>query len=251
MKAILDGDIITFRTAFSAEDETEEWIANARADELVDNILHDVGADSFEVWLTGKNNFRYNVFPEYKANRITSKRPKWEHTVKDHLTKKWFANWSEGCEADDMMGVRQMELDNTIICTIDKDLWQIPGPHYNFVKKEFSNVSEADGFRFFCYQLIVGDSTDGIKGIPGMGPKKAEALLEKNPSEEWLQLIEDRYSSYEEMDMNAKCLYIWRQPNDSWRNLQNQWIGLRPELRDSLSPFSEVELDDGPLNMSV
>jgi DNA polymerase-1 len=220
LKAILDGDIITFRAAFSAEDETEEWVANARADKIIDDILVETGSDSFEVWLSGQNNFRYSVFPEYKVGRRDTPRPKWEHQVKDHLTKKWFALWSEGCEADDMLGIRATELgDDSIIVTIDKDLKQIPGKHYNFVKKEHFTVSEADGFRFFCWQLIVGDPTDGIKGILGMGPKKADALLEANPPEEWLSLIEERYSCWEEMDMNAQCLYIHRKKGDSWKHL--------------------------------
>lgn len=244
VKALIDADIVTFRAAFSAEppslitllqqgvpelealdavkkaEDNGEWIANARADEIIDQILHDVEADTFELWLTGADNFRYKVFPDYKANRKGIPRPKWEHTVKSHLRSKWFANLSDGCEADDMLGVRSVQMGATsVICTIDKDLDQIPGKHYNFVKKEKYDVSTDEGNRFFFYQLLCGDPTDGIKGVPGIGPKKANRLLDSVPPVEWLEEISKLYASYEELDLNAQCVYIWRKEQDNWRNL--------------------------------
>ncbi len=185
---------------------------------MIEDMLAETEATSYELWLSGKNNFRYKVFPEYKANRLTAKRPKWEHEVKDHLVQKWEANWSNGCEADDMLGVRCTELgDDSMIATIDKDLWMIPGWHYNFVKKEKEYVDENAAFRFFCYQLLVGDTADGIKGIPGIGPKKAERLLNAHPRQDWLDEIRVLYGCDEEMEMNAKCLFIWRKMNDDWK----------------------------------
>ena len=206
-KALIDGDIVTFRAAFTAE-EDEEWVAKARTDDLLDTILAETGADTFEIWISGDENFRYEVFPEYKANRIDSKRPKWEKQVKAHLVENWNANVAKGCEADDMLGCRQTA--TTVICTIDKDLDQIPGDHYNFVKKVRYNVSEKDAYRFFCYQLMVGDTADGIKGVPGIGPKKANKLLDNYPADEWLSRIRDLYSCDEEFNLNAKVLWIWR-----------------------------------------
>ena len=193
MRMLLDGDIITFRAAFSAEDEPEAWIACGRADAMIEEMVMMLGGslDDVEVWLSGPTNFRYDVFPEYKANRITAKRPKYEKEVKDYLVRKWDALWSVGCEADDMLGVRQMQINeewmprfdarhdiHSIICTIDKDLDQIPGWHYNFVKKEKYNVSPEEATRFFYYQCLVGDTADGIKGVPGIGPVKAKKLLD-------------------------------------------------------------------------
>lgn len=244
MKTIIDGDIVTFRAAFTAEphdllsllktgmpeqdaleqvkyeEENGEWIACARADDMLEQMLHEVEATSYEVWLSGEQNFRYRVYPEYKANRLAAKRPKWEHQVKAHLVDKWNANWAHGCEADDMMGVRCTELgDNSIIATIDKDLDMIPGWHYNFVKKVKYYVDPDQAFRFFCYQLMVGDTADGIKGVPGIGPKKAEKFLSSTLPAEWIPGIKDMYSCDEEFEMNAACLYIWRKENDTWKSL--------------------------------
>lgn len=218
MKAIIDGDIVCFRCAASAEND-ELWIATSRTKELVEQILHDTGADEYEVWLTGKGNFRYTVYPEYKANRIGMVRPKWEKEVKEYLIADFGANVSDGCEADDMMGAHQTE--NTIICTIDKDLKQIPGSHYNFVKREKFTVSREEADRFFYYQLLVGDPTDNIKGVPGIGKVKAERLLSNLVPTEYYNAVRDAYSSAEELDLNAQCIYIWRKENDNWKNILN------------------------------
>ena len=229
MKLLVDGDIITFRAAFSAEDETEAWIACSRADAMITEIVAILGAssDDVEVWLSGPKNFRYGIYPEYKANRITAKRPQWEHEVKKHLVREWGAEWSKDCEADDMLGVRQMQLlPDSCICTIDKDLDQIPGPHYNFVKKEQYYVTPEEATRFFYYQCLVGDTADGIKGVPGIGPVKAKKLLDAcdeeahdrqtNVERLYYECVLDQYSCYEEFEMNAKVLHIWKKEGEVW-----------------------------------
>lgn len=196
---------------------------------MLDTILHQSGSDEYELWLTGSSNFRYNVYPEYKANRRASYRPKWEKQVKDHMREAWSANTTDGIEADDMLGIRAYEVgDNAIICHLDKDINQIAGVHYNWeltrlgtVVREWKKyvVTPEEANYFFYYQLLIGDPTDNIKGVNGIGPKKATALLDSLPESEWYEAIRDRYASEEELDLNAQCLYIWRKHNDNWRNL--------------------------------
>jgi 5'-3' exonuclease len=193
---------------------------------MVESIINATKADSYELWLSGKGNFRYNIYPEYKANRSGSYRPKWEKQTKDFLVKEWQANWSEGCEADDMVGVRQCEAtEPTIIAHIDKDINMIPGWHYGWpisrlgklVKAESTyEVSEEEALYNFYYQLIVGDKgTDNIPGVKGAGPVRAIKLLEQfTTEEERFYAIRDMYSSQEEMEMNAHCLWIWRKMQD-------------------------------------
>lgn len=230
MRALVDADNIAFACAASAENDSSD-IAIARANDMVEGILHDASADEYELWLSGPNNFRYKVYPEYKANRLDAYRPKYEKDVRQYLVEHWHANLSDGCEADDMLGIRQHgafgEL-NTIICHLDKDLNQIPGWHFNWElkrlgkivrerKKYFVTPEEAD-YNFY-YQLLVGDPTDNIKGVSGIGPKKAEAFLGSIPKQDWYSEIRNLYASEEELDMNAQCVYIWRKPNDNWRNI--------------------------------
>lgn len=215
MLALIDGDIVTFRAAFSAEEEPVN-IACSRASTMLDMILLATKADEYKVFLSGDGNFRYKVFPEYKANRLKSKRPKWEKEVRSYLEIEWNAELSQGCEADDMMGVSANE--NTVICTIDKDLDQIPGLHYNFVKDWLYDVSPEKARYNFYYQLLVGDTADGIKGVPGIGPKKAQAILGQCETErELFEACREAYGNDDELAMNAKCLHVWRKIGDIWK----------------------------------
>jgi 5'-3' exonuclease len=179
-----------------------------------------------ELWLSGKHNFRYDIYPEYKANRINAKRPKWEHDIRNYLIEQWGANVSDGCEADDMLGVRMYQLDSPICCSIDKDLDQLAGDHYNFVKKEKYHVTNEEGLRFFYYQCLVGDTADGVKGVPNIGPIKAKKLLDACDAEAassgasrerlYYDAVVERFSCYEEFLMTAQVLHIWKKPNDIW-----------------------------------
>ena len=231
MKVIIDADTVAFASAASAGDDSELWVATSRANQWIENIIRDTNADIYELWLSGPTNFRYGVYPEYKANRLTAHRPKWEKETKQFLVDNWQANWSVDCEADDMVGVRQCTQKDTIIAHIDKDINMIPGWHYNWeltrqgkvireAKTYFITNDEAN--RFFWYQLLVGDpGTDNIKGVPGIGPKTADKILDSTPKADWYKAILDLYSCEEELDMNAQCLFIWRRLNDNWRNLLN------------------------------
>jgi DNA polymerase-1 len=232
MRVLIDADNLAFACAASAEDTETPSIACARASEMAEGILRDTNATEYELWLTGGDNFRYKVYPEYKANRHGAYRPKWEKEVRAFLTSSWQANTTDGIEADDMLGIRQHELSSllssSIIAHLDKDINQIPGWHFNWElnrlgkcvreKKQYF-VTLEEGNRFFYYQLLTGDPTDNIKGAVGIGPKKAAALLDSLEEREWYNAVLDCYSCEEELDLNAQCLYIWRKHNDSWRNL--------------------------------
>ena len=88
-------------------------------------------------------------------------------------------------EADDLLGIAQsaslkastMDNPGTIICSIDKDLDQIPGWHYNFVDEKRYWIGEYDGLHNFYKQLICGDTTDNIVGIPGKGSALSSKVL--------------------------------------------------------------------------
>ena len=229
MKALIDADNLAFACAASAEDSSE-GIACSRAAAMVETILHDTDATEYELWLSGGTNFRYKAYPEYKANRLDAKRPTHEKAVKDFLTEHWQANWTDGIEADDMLGVRQHELTDSILCHLDKDINQIKGLHYNWEltrlgkvirERKIYTVTPEEADRYFFYQLLIGDNTDNIKGVVGIGPKKASEILDNIPSKEWRSYIASLFSCEEELALNATCVYIWRKQNDSWRNMFN------------------------------
>ena len=128
MKALIDGDIVVYRAAASAE-EDDQWIAQARADQMMQDILADTGSTSYSVYLTGSGNFRREIAPSYKANRPDSRPKHWE-AVREFLVTQHKAVVCNGFEADDQLGIDQDKTHGaTVICSIDKDLLQIPGKH--------------------------------------------------------------------------------------------------------------------------
>lgn len=241
MRALLDGDIYAFRPASSAENE-DVGIAIWRMEEMIDNTLAETGAEEFSIFLSGDNNFRYDIYPEYKANR-TAPKPRHLRALKDYLIEKYNAQVSDGCEADDLLGIEQCrqadygsyeDFNGTIICSLDKDLRMVPGWHYSFEISGTSSlgkkwVKEAEkvyvepfeGLKRFYTQILTGDSTDNLKGCAGIGKVKAEKLLEDcQTEEEMFDVVRDAFGNDAEFYMNAVCIWIMRQPNTPWKPLK-------------------------------
>ena len=98
---------------------------------------------------------------------------------------KWQGIQADGMEADDLVCIwayeaRDMEIP-FVICGIDKDLKQIPGNHYNYNKKEHCFVDDDVANYNLMVQCLTGDNSDNIPGIRGIGPKKAEGILQGVP----------------------------------------------------------------------
>ena len=216
MRALIDGDIVVYRSAASTKDDEESWIAQSRADTMIQEILADTQATSYSVYLTGKSNFRREIAPSYKANRPDERPVHWQ-AVREFLVTQHKATICDGYEADDEMGIQQDKTSNTtVICSIDKDLLQIPGKHYNFVKKVFQEVTPDEGLKFLYLQSLIGDRSDNIMGVAGIGPVKAERALAELLPEEWYDKCRSMYDDDERFHLNMKLLYIWQKPNDSW-----------------------------------
>jgi len=222
MQALIDGDIVAYRAACTCEDDDSEDYVFSKVDDIIDKITFYTDSDEYRVFLTGSNNFRKAIYPEYKAHRPTEK-PFWLQAIRDYLVKEYKAEVCDGQEADDAMGINQTE--ETIICTNDKDLLMIPGNHYNFVKDEFKTVTYLDGLKHFYMQCLQGDRSDNIKGIPGIGPKKAERILDGCVSEYNLfKAVRNAYGNDEEFLMNGRVLWIRRNENEDWSEQFNALI---------------------------
>ena len=224
---LLDADTPAFAAAIVHEnDSAEQAIYEAHAS--IERLLKDVGASQYKLYLTGDSNFRYGLFPEYKANRIKTPRPQFLPQVKEAMLREWNGILSEGCEADDLIGIEQTTNYSlgieSVIVSIDKDLKQIPGWIYNPGIKRLGSwvvepkrfiVSPQEALHFFYYQLLVGDTADGIKGAVGIGKKKAETiLLGCTTPQEYYQACNNFFSCEEELLLNARCLYIWQKESD-------------------------------------
>jgi len=274
MKALVDADILLYRVGYTTQEEPE-GIAQYRMEELVNRILESVEATSYAFYLSDgrTSTFRAKINPDYKANR-TQPKPIHYDMLKRYLIEAWNAEVQVEQEADDALGIAQWadyswglseasESDTdpawvaeTVICSIDKDLLQIPGHHYNFVKEEHRYITPEEGLIFFYQQLLIGDTADNIKGVAGIGPKKAEKLLsgmEGKPEEEIFKVVQDAYrdwlqlewaDQYEEWGdfeekqmnniilMNGQCLKIRTIKDEVWNFKKT--FNLKPETIPTL-----------------
>jgi DNA polymerase-1 len=220
MKLLIDGDLVVYRIGFTCEEVTRQDIVAARVDEfLTYNIFNQLEFDDYEIFLTSTDhsNFRYEIDPEYKQNRKDTKKPIYYDFIRQYLEETYNTTVIYGAEADDALAsqVELLGMDNAIICTIDKDLDQVPGLHFNFIKQVTYSVSEEEGIKYFYTQILIGDPTDNIKGLYGIGPKKAEKILaglseEIDLDAQCAQTYLAHHRTIEEYLMNKQLLWMKR-----------------------------------------
>jgi DNA polymerase I len=217
--AIIDADIICYRVGFASED-VDEATCLARVTQLVNEIVFDdLRCDDYRAYITGKGNFRNEiaVTEPYKGNRKDAKRPIHYDAIRTHL-QRLGAVLVEGQEADDAVAIDATESGGWIV-SIDKDLDQVAGWHYNFVKHEEYYITEEEGLRNLYTQVLTGDRTDNIIGLKGIGPKKAAKLLEDCKTErEYYDACLKAYDGNElRVIENLNLLWLRRTPNQTFQ----------------------------------
>lgn len=228
----VDGDIVAYRCASSCEPTKQkqfleaEQFAIARLHDLMSKIFfvaNEYGHNDVRVYLSGEGNFRKVIDPSYKAHR-TQPAPTWLASCQQELVTQYGAAISTGYEADDSMGIAATEYDS-ITATIDKDLMQIPGTYFDFVKEEIYNISVQKAEEVFWTLMLVGDRADNIKGIHGIGPKKAAYAL--STEEPYFDLVRRMYSDDDRFFNNYNLIRV---------------IRTREELRKKLEIFKDESI---------
>jgi 5'-3' exonuclease len=150
-------------------------------------------AVAFDASLT--SSFRTKIYPAYKANRDP---PPADLKLQFERCREFcrlvgVAHFSDAeYEADDILGTlatraRRVGLPSTVV-TRDKDMAQLirEGDVYwdytDNVRYRYDEIEDRFGVRperFADYLALTGDSVDNIKGVPGVGPKTAAALLKE------------------------------------------------------------------------
>ncbi len=140
--------------------------------------------------------FRHVLYPEYKANRDST--PEDLHAqiplIEEILKMLGIPVYRfDGFEADDVIGsaAELCRRENLACCLVsaDKDLMQLIGDQVTMLRPEkgggFRELGEAEvmedkGVRpdqMIDFLALVGDASDNIPGVAGIGPKTASALL--------------------------------------------------------------------------
>lgn len=184
--------------------------------DIFNEIENDYNITEIKYFFTNcKRNFRKDISPEYKANR---KRNKWVSELRKYLIDYLDGSFaSDEYEADDLIyfNAQMYEIDDYIICSIDKDLKQIEGLHFDYYqlklkdengeymldefgkelkkRKGFIHIDKIQAQSLIWEMMLIGDASDNIKGIKGIGKVKAAKLLQNRSDWGKLRVLCEQY----------------------------------------------------------
>lgn len=190
--------------------------AKVAFDKLIEKLLIDTGCSAIRVALSDtRSNFRKRVFPAYKFNRVSKDKPMLFRALREWLQAEYQAVAVDHLEGDDLVSMWATAPDaDGVVCSIDKDCKTIPGWLYNPNTNALERRAPALAEWHFLEQALMGDRVDGYGGCPGIGPKRALAILEGHDlSEAWGRIVE----AYEKAGLseavaleNARCARLLR-----------------------------------------
>jgi DNA polymerase-1 len=201
---LMDGAAFIYRSYYANREmqrsdgfPTNALFVTAR---LLLRLLHEEKPAYFLVLLDGHGpHFRHELFPLYKANRDATP----EALVRQLEPIRSFiralglpVEVSDGCEADDCIASLAARFAGecpVVIVGADKDLKQCLAPDVYLWDpaakeekllslKEFEKESGLTPAQWPDMQALIGDSSDNIPGIPGVGPKTAAKILQDFPT---------------------------------------------------------------------
>jgi len=207
---IIDGDIVAYKSAIQSEVDTHWgngfWTLHAEETQgkylvasEIEDLKEKLNADKVIVTLTDKNNFRKDVLPTYKDNRKQKRKPILLSPLRKFLIDEYQAVIYPNLEADDVMGIlatKPSKGECKIICSIDKDLRQIPGHLYDGESLTKHTKKHCDWWHMV--QTLTGDAVDGFSGCPSVGKVTAQKILsDKNmPLKKMWELVVKTYEKH-------------------------------------------------------
>lgn len=198
---VLDGDYLVFSAMSGAEEEVDYgddiWQltcdhAKARkslefAVKRIRSRLKEFNDCRVVMAFTDDVNWRKSVLETYKANRKGKRKPVGYKAFVQWTMENYESFLRPTLEGDDCMGILSTrpkllgpEVDEVVLVSCDKDFKTIPGRFYWLTTDQVLTLSDQDADYWHMYQAMIGDTTDGYGGIPGVGEGMAKEFLE-NP----------------------------------------------------------------------
>ena len=191
---ITDGDILLYRAA-AATERGIDWgdgiwtlhgdieAAKRSIEESLEAKARIVKSNHVIVALSDPSGwyFRHDLLPTYKGSRKDTRKPMLLGPLKQWITEAYDTIAWPSLEADDVLGilgsVKPKKGSRVVIDSEDKDLLTVPCSLMR--KGKVQKVTEEEANYNHMLQTLTGDTTDGYKGCPGVGPKRAELILSK------------------------------------------------------------------------
>jgi 5'-3' exonuclease len=225
MRLLIDLDGILFRCMLATKDQG--YYQQLRACyTTVDRIMDKWDNPEYLMALSGTENFRKTIYPEYKANRNPEDRPRYLWEARQYFIKYYGAQVAENMEADDLVAMNVGE--DAIVISNDKDYLQVAGAQiYNPWKDEMIYVDDNLAHLSFFTQLLVGDSGDNIPGLknpqkshftkpPNFTKPTATEILQDKTKDEMQSTVIGLYQQvygddwFAQYDLIAQLLYLRR-----------------------------------------
>lgn len=190
--AQIDADFIAYQAGYAKDAETYPEQQRA-CEQIIQSIVRKSGATAYHLHLTptGSNKGGRKdaaLFQAYQEVRADKDKPEFLHELRAWMGQRTNATEYTNAEADDGMCMAQTaaierdETDLSVICSQDKDLRMVSGHHLNWDKggttlvhgygsirlDESGSSKKVVGYgtSFFWCQMLMGDPTDAIKGLP-------------------------------------------------------------------------------------
>jgi 5'-3' exonuclease len=192
---VLDADSISYSIIHQLAyrlDPSDEWnmpdleYVNDKVEDYIYQLYDQVGASHIAGFLGGERCFRYEIAktkPYKDGRQKTEFQKNWIQYINEYLIQNFGFQFVNGIEADDAVSITVHQLRergiNHIICSNDKDVDQVWGNHYSMNKRQFYYVSEREANWKLESQMITGDPTDNIPGLPNKGKVYVERLFVK------------------------------------------------------------------------
>ena len=180
----------------------------------------------------GGSNAKRNLYPEYKANRnknrmtnysIFSNKEEESESINNQMARliqylqllPVSLICIDGIEADDTIGYLATKLENfnatreVVIMSADKDFLQLVSDKvkvYSPVKKKIYKPKDVleefnvSSYNFVNYKILMGDTSDNLPGVNGLGPKKLLKLFPALASDEPVTLADIVIESEKKVD---------------------------------------------------
>lgn len=229
MIALIDADSLIYSCSYKRT--PDESIENYH--QRIDDIVETTEANKYALFLTIGKTFRHKVINSYKSNRPRDWKTPVFYYLKHYILSQSGANYQEGVEADDLVSYWSRQLENAIVCSPDKDVIYSNKKCYNYNKNEIIVNSEEQIDKFFWKQMLMGDSSDNIAGIPGTGDKISDRILKKVETSlklgksdlNYRHIVLDKYIEHyglsqgiHKFNINFRQLYLLKTDNDFINN---------------------------------
>jgi 5'-3' exonuclease len=217
----IDGDILVYQSIWSAKTTKD---IKKRLDQTISSIMSDLEGSTGKIAIKGIGNFRKDIYPPYKGNRkkeLTEQEKEFFAYAYDYLETTWKSVPAHDMEADDLLAMWNTK-EPGIVVSIDKDLLQVPGLHFNTRKKEYTHISEEEASLILHTQVLMGDSVDNITGLKGIGKVKAAGVMENIPMARHLETVKKFWQKSfgrgweDDLQLNMDLIYLRRTADDRY-----------------------------------